>query len=151
MSNLTDRAWAAGFFDGEGCLGLYKGRGASGVTTYVPRLVVSGTNREVLDHLVTLIGGKVAEKSHQHEGWAQGYQLQIHAAAAIREALERMLPFLMLKRAEAEILLDFCISVTSKPSSKAKLTGEVIAYREGVVVQLHNLKGTSGKRGRIAA
>lgn len=148
MPNETDYAWAAGFLDGEGCLGVYVGSGYGGCKTHVVRVSVSSTSREVVEHLQGIIGGSVTVKSHQREGWSQGYQLQISRAAAVVHALEMLMPYIVLKRPEAELVLQFCRGITSKSSPKAKLTDEERAWRDGLVVQLHDLKGTSGLRGR---
>lgn len=60
MSRETDLAWAAGFFDGEGTVGLWKNNGGSpGLGRKRLSASVSQKPREPLDHFVSICGGKV--------------------------------------------------------------------------------------------
>jgi hypothetical protein len=50
----TDWAWAAGLFEGEGNIHKFQNKGGMGLHL---RLRVSSTDRDVLDHLVSIAGG----------------------------------------------------------------------------------------------
>lgn len=58
-------AWAAGLFEGEGCIGLTKVKGRSSKTGkpityyYYPRLSMSLTDLDTLERFVSVVGGKI--------------------------------------------------------------------------------------------
>jgi hypothetical protein len=92
MPSETDRAWAAGFYDGEGC------------TVYIPllvkndgrtrqghmRITVSQKDRRVLDRLVGVIGGRV----YGPYSVSEVHRLQIYSWDGVSRALEIMWPYL---------------------------------------------------------
>jgi hypothetical protein len=85
-------AWAAGFFDGEGCTFLSHG-GAGGRKRY-PRLSVGQNHREPLDRLAAAIGaGNVVGPYKGEFKWTLGGQ---KAASA----MERLRPYLCAAKRE---------------------------------------------------
>jgi len=99
-------AWAAGFFDGEGCINIAKPinkRPHATYITYALQAIVAQRDRRPLDELVHLFGGKVTTvKIHGSTYW----YLRRHGRKAV-EMLEQILPFLVLKKEQAELALKF--------------------------------------------
>ena len=88
---MNDSAWAAGFVDGEGCISLTSHR------TLVLR--VSQKDLRPLRKLKEMFGGSI--RPQKPTGCAQWYLSSAYAVAAIQQ----MLPFLILKREQADVAL----------------------------------------------
>lgn len=92
--------WAAGFIDGEGCIRInsYTSRKS---TLYNIVLKVSQKKKEPLEILVSLFGGKIGKYGQRNI-----YQWQVTNKMA-NEALKSLLPYLILKKEQAELALSF--------------------------------------------
>ena len=93
----TQAAWAAGFVDGEGCI-TFGTRG-----NLYPRVCASQKFREPLDHIRDVLGGVVVALKPWANG-AQYYEWSANGSVAIA-ALKVMLPYLRLKREQAELVI----------------------------------------------
>lgn len=89
-------AYVAGFFDGEGCVGFARCR-----STIFPRILVTNTNRDVLEELQANFGGDIKPLSLRKEAWKQGYSWRLSWSKAV-DFLERIHPYLRLKSRQAE-------------------------------------------------
>lgn len=98
----TEIAYAAGFFDGEGSIVIARQcRGL--VARRQHQLVISVSqmrNRWPLDTLARLFGGTVSQHTRGEYRWRV-----VSGKAA--EALDQMLPYLLVKRGQAVAALDF--------------------------------------------
>lgn len=63
MGTREEIAWAAGFWEGEGSIGLNRGNGHDGATC--PYLAASQVTREPLDRLARVLGGRVYGPYHR--------------------------------------------------------------------------------------
>jgi hypothetical protein len=102
--DMMDLAWAAGFFDGEGCISRKKG----GKRTW--RLVVQQNVRPPLEVLERLFGGTLYgpyTRQRSRDGVGQFsnpyYVWRLNTQADVLFALECMYPYLRVKGAEALI------------------------------------------------
>lgn len=88
--NDVELAWAAGLFEGEGCITIARGR--------YPRLVVRMNDEDVIRKLHRIVGvGSVVcddSPSMPKPQWRWG----CYRAAHVRELLEQMLPHLGERR-----------------------------------------------------
>lgn len=106
MLGLTrvERAYLAGFIDGEGYLGVAFRQNKRG-PAYYPCLAIVNTNREVLQWIGDLIGAKVnprpPPKKPQHR---QQFYVKLTGRPASRVILA-VGPYLRVKRTQAELLL----------------------------------------------
>ena len=98
--NKTDLAYIAGFFDGEGCICL----GKDGKHIYL-QVSASQTNEWIINWLRLSFGGGVSKKARKGRE-RQGWQWIVRGGKACMFLVE-ILPFLKLKRAEAELALQF--------------------------------------------
>ena len=102
---VADAAWAAGFFDGEGHIGIsHRPR----QRRFVLRIIVVNTDISALQKLRLLFGfGAVhARPRRDAERHRQAYHWQLGAKAA-ESFLKTVLPYLTVKRRQAEIALEF--------------------------------------------
>jgi len=119
----TDAAYIAGIIDGEGNISLhmYDGKGR---TTKVlrPRVGVTNTSLELLEWLRKVIGfgyiDRHKESSEHKDTWRYG----LYSVNDIRRLLEDILPYLVVKREQAELLLTFCKEhVSYRPATEVEI------------------------------
>lgn len=102
---VSDLAWAAGFIDGEGTISLY-GR-SDRLREYRVTVTAVNTNRIALDRLRAMFGGTVhlMHKDTPGRNWKPSFYWAISYGKAA-EAIKLLLPFLLLKRPQAELALE---------------------------------------------
>lgn len=93
--------WAAGFFDGEGCVCIARSKknGSPIYNSYTLQISAFQNARTPLDVLQTLFGGSVG-KNQNGWHWAR-------AGASAKPVLEQLLPYLIVKRTQAELGIAF--------------------------------------------
>jgi hypothetical protein len=95
-------AWAAGFIDGEGCIGIYR----TGANAYRVSLSAGQKyNEEPLMRLQALFGGTIVRPKGKNRSYANAYWNLTSKRAT--DALKEMLPFLTVKREQAEVAIAF--------------------------------------------
>ena len=148
MNTLTDgqKAYIAGFVDGEGCVSITKWQGKNNRTpVYALNLIVSQSGIIPLATLMNMTGvGSIHRKKEDPENCA--WRINPRNAAAL---LKDILPYLIIRKEEAELAIEF----QSKMGTK-NLGGQgyvvpqsVVAEREFYYQEMHRLKGSSGWRG----
>lgn len=102
MVTETDYAWAAGFVDGDGCISLYL---HSGVRHKYANVAVIVVQKDIspLEHFKVVFGvdnkiGVTRRGKHTY------FRLSINGQSA-KPVLEKMLPYLVLKKTVAETAL----------------------------------------------
>lgn len=137
-------AWAAGFFDGEGCVYGYESRaGAHGRFQFGIR--VAQTTPEPIEELQRTWGGTVRVATprntrHQTQWW---WSIQGRDAAAF---LEDVLPHLRVKFRAAQAAIPCLYRVhTSKQRFSER---EVAERRAAIAVLAETNAGKAGRRGR---
>ena len=88
MNNITDNtnlSWMAGFFDGEGTIGITRvKRHIRNVTySYCLRTAIGNTEKNLLEPFVARFGGKLAIKKVNSINAAQCFSWSLHANKAI--------------------------------------------------------------------
>ena len=134
----TDLAYAAGIFDGEGCIGIEKvNRPHRKNPEYKLRVIVVSTDRWLCEWLRFAFGGTVQErKSHPTHTKDQWSWVAYCSTAA--EFLRSVLPYMNLKRPQAELAIKF---QSHKKQKRTKgLTEEELALEEAQKVLMHSLK-----------
>ena len=96
-------AYIAGIFDGEGSIEFKKYRGTDGVTRHRIRIMVSNTSKELMDFLVSNIGGKVTKCKGSKK---PVYQWQLTRALDVFIFCKAILPYLIVKRTKVEDALN---------------------------------------------
>lgn len=95
----TDKAYAAGLVDGEGCVSSYYNSGVFEV-----RVVIAMTALGVIEWLHSTFGGDLRLKQVRNTNHKQVYIWQLRAKECI-PFLEAVLPYLKLKAKQAEIVM----------------------------------------------
>lgn len=129
----VDAAWAAGAFDGEGCVVVVVGKKSG------DRIKVSAPNTDprFCDNFKRIFGGSVSsvDMSKYNPKWRRQWRWEATGKAA-RAALERMLPHLCIKAEQARLALEFAATLRQGFTH----TPETIARRVEIDRLLRELK-----------
>lgn len=134
----TDLAYMAGFFDGEGCICIGKGKGGLGLVCSVVQC-----NEWILQLFKMSFGGNVRLRQPYKPERYRTFSWSICSKKAMA-FLRVIQPYLMLKRAEAEVAIQFQMA---KGRSGRHLTEGQKAVEETQRILVKNLKG----EGKITA
>ena len=98
--NDIEKAYIAGFIDGEGCISL-----AWRLKKYTtPIIQVANTNQDILVYLKTIFGGSLIDRQEKRINRKPSFAWVVCGQKAIN-VIRQIYPFLKLKKNQAEILL----------------------------------------------
>lgn len=123
MALATELAYVAGFVDGEGCMGIY----ANGTSLRLS-VQIGQKDKSVLVYIQGVIGGSLSFKNYWTLAW-------FNAEAAIM--LRQILPYLVLKRQQAELCVEF---MSLAPGMGRKASVERQERRLALAAQVKSLK-----------
>jgi len=98
----TDRAWAAGFIDGEGYISVHVRQKHKCLTVEVS---VGNTNHQSITHLQELFGGHIQHFNGRKKEWSENWRWTAPANVA-RIVLKSTIPYMQVKRKQAELALE---------------------------------------------
>lgn len=152
-------AYVAGFLDGDGCIilthrqsrrntnrstGTYKG-------LLEPRITFGNTNKEAMLTLAEFLGVNPHVYIAQNNGtWPYRqpyYRLQFGGCNKIKNVLENCIPYLIIKKDIAELMLKFIISRLEKKRQMRKGTGGRVGYSEEEWEILRRVRAIQGRKG----
>lgn len=151
MNKLTEieKAYLAGFMDGEGCIHISRGYDKKGISVsciYTLRVLIAQAGekgKEILTYWQEKVGlGIVVNQDRKNDKWKSSHTWIIstnHAAAF----LASILPYLIIKKEEAEIAIKF--QAVMKADGKNCRRGyvvpkSVIAQRDAIYTEMRRLK-----------
>lgn len=103
-----ESAYIAGFLDGEGNITILRRNQYLNKTPSYGLIVgFTNTDRHVLEWLSTKVAGGIYKKARYRENHRQGYEFRVWNKQETKFILESILPYLRIKRAQAEVALDF--------------------------------------------
>ena len=117
LAVIISTQYAAGFFDGEGCINITV-RGPSRQVCL--RVMLVNTDAPILRFFQIQFGGRLAKPRMNGDGWKEFRQLNWsgHAAAAFIREIE---PYLILKKPQAQLALEFWDFMQLPKSSRCEL------------------------------
>lgn len=123
-----DIAYIAGFFDGEGCVCVHHAgkETENKKSIYILTATIANTNKSVMDYLHSVLGGYIAE-NNKIIGCKTCYVLHFNSRKAYK-LLEKLLPYLRVKKKQAELTMKLRDIITNK--KRRKLNDEDIKERE---------------------
>jgi hypothetical protein len=103
--NDTEKAYIAGIIDGEGCLRIDSGKNGRGTVKYCITVSVSNTNFGLIEYLnkITNVGSVFLVKK---KGNRRPQLRWMVFSKQAEEFINQILPFLRVKKPQAEILLE---------------------------------------------
>ncbi len=145
----TEKAYIAGFFDGEGCVSISKYQGKNNRTpVYSLQVVLAQKGIEPLFELQELTGaGTIHDRTKYHKGT---YEWRMNARDA-NDFLIAIVSYLKCKRKQVELAIEYQSQQGHKKSGGKGwvVPQEMIDKKESYYLKLRELKGTSSiGRGR---
>lgn len=121
--------YVAGFFDGEGCIGIYSRKDRLGGFCLRTQLTqnVSVELLELLDFLVAAYGGHYSYQKTLSGNTKANWQLSSSNAMKFLESIE---PFLVLKKTQAVVAIEF---QKNRPTIKRNSNGQILCSSEKAV------------------
>lgn len=105
FQSLIDIIYIAGLFDGEGYITIQKPH--SGSRSHVLEIGICNTNKEIIDFVHNVLKvGHVDIKTYSNEKWRPLYRWIANSRQALK-VLEKILPFLKVKKKQAELAIEF--------------------------------------------
>lgn len=152
---MISPAYAAGLFDGEGCVHLrhqnlrpWKTDGTKHVSRFMLMITIANTNRDVLDVLQRCFGGYVTTTAMSRRQWKTVFRWVLTGAGDQRRFLTAMSPHLIVKRRQVEIALQYLDTIGILG---AHISEDVRHRRMAMIDELRflNFRGVrSGRRSR---
>ncbi len=158
----VEKAWMAGFMDGEGCITILRQRRPSRPSpAYRSFVTVTNTMCPALEPFVRFYGGYIRNVIENRTDkrkvkWADAYTWYCPVGSVVR-LLTHLRPYLLVKGGQAVAVLEFqqmkrAFERTFWPGQgggSAPLSAEEIAYREGLRIRVQ-LLNSKGQRARLA-
>lgn len=125
-------AYVAGIVDGEGHVGVAKTKqtGSMRSTRYAGVLIVGNTSRQLIEELVAVFGiGSISYRRGSER--TKGFFLWAIQSRNARDVLVRVRPYLVVKRAQADLVIEFVDGFESFKGGRAgKFGGQTVSERE---------------------
>ncbi len=135
----TELAYAAGLFDGEGCINIYHHRAREEGPLYeVLRITVAMTSRTTVEWLGATFGGPI----HSKPSTPKHRELWVWALNAKKAGrfLQLIRPYLKTKATECWLALEYLSQRTLYGGKRKGLPEEELALREGYLLALKTAK-----------
>lgn len=109
----TQKAWLAGFIDGEGFIGITFQRKKensqqSASPLFHPYLIITNTNKKSILYIKELVGeGNVYELKSKNRSLSPAFQFKLTKRGVLNNLLKLIKPYLIIKKEQCQILLKF--------------------------------------------
>lgn len=133
--------YAAGFFDGEGCVRLTATTECVGGI----HVFITNTYKPILDTFATQFGGTVSLRTESNDRHKTIYQWRIASKKGARVFLEAVLPHLVEKREQALVGLEYCSLPDLRINRFTRTNSEMVEgrrLRADMALRLKELKHT---------
>ncbi len=128
--------YAAGFFDGEGCISVKRVTRPGQRLGYLLRAQINHTHFPTLQQLKTQWGGYIGSVKQMESRYKTRWQWALDGDSLVK-FLQDIRPFLIEKTPQVEMALQF---VAEKTADRRALTPEQLAVREGYYLALRQAK-----------
>ncbi len=135
--------WLAGFIDADGMIGIHRQPTSAQTVTYVPEVAVTTTCLRTADHLSAVFEAIDVPVYRQlrkvtKPNWSDRHALTIRGMKRVSKILPLILPYLVTKQGEAEMLMEF---ITSRRSQSPREP-----YRERELALIAAIKAAKRER-----
>lgn len=137
--SIGHQGYLAGLLDGEGNVGLSRSRSRNARTwKYSPCVGVTNTYVDVLSFCKRVTGlGHLSPKKVEKLNWKVSYEWSIRSYEQ-QDFLTAVLPFLIIKRRQAELMLEFLTSCMW-PIGRGSPPEEIIVMRQVIFEEMAEL------------
>ena len=142
MINPIDLSYIAGIIDGEGTIGLHRNhfgpKERYRTPSYMLRIRVKMTDELIVRWLHSICGGRFYYSKKQIGNCKSVFEWSIVGKAANKLLLE-LLPYLKLKKPQAEIGIEFAKTINKTTGFQGILLPEVVKIREDLRTRIVKL------------
>ncbi len=115
----TEIAWLAGFIDGEGSIGIYGSRRKDGSLNYGARIQVASANGHAIEKIVSIldrlgISRRIYQREFENKNYSDSFYTTVNRLASLKILLPLLIPYLVIKRPHATLMLHWVSSRTEK-------------------------------------
>jgi hypothetical protein len=135
QATQNEVAWFAGFFDGEGSLGIYgyKRYKSSGYS-YTPKFQLASTSAHAIKHCVDIlhkmgVNAKIYQKEPQKKNHKEAWQIYFTKFSDMVKVLPLIKDHLVIKKPHADLVLSFVMSRIEKGINRGG-NGHINSYDE---------------------
>lgn len=129
MTEDLEAAYAAGLFDGEGHIGITVTKNGRGEKYHRLQVNVTNTNITVIHWLFERFGGCIHNPRYfTSENWREAHRWTI-ADGKASSFLQTVLPYLIIKKSQAELAIEFQATKTKGGFGTPKPD---LAHRDGL-------------------
>lgn len=152
INNISsvDKAYIAGFCDGEGTIGLRTGHSHDGRTpSYTLRVRISNTNKDILLWIQAVTGCGHIHCCKQIKDYKPKFEIAWSGKIAA-EILIQLYPYIRIKKIQAEIGIRFADTITN--TGGERLSKEIIIIRDSLRERMdvaNDSKNYMSKRGGL--
>lgn len=115
----TTKAYAAGILDAEGCLSIRKQIRIDKPINFASAIIIQTTSKELSNWMKHHFGGSIRFRKSVSDHWKDSFRWEIHNAVHGRRFLLQVLPYLRIKKKEAELLLKYyALESARSPASR---------------------------------
>ena len=133
-------AWVAGLVDGEGCIDCRSH--VPRRQRHLPRLAVSNTYRPALERVREVLGvGAISSQANPNRPL---WRWEVSGAAGVGAACAALLPYLVIKREQAVVMIALCERFTA---GGRRLDDAELTERSRLADELRRLKVAYNDRG----
>jgi len=117
-------AYLAGLIDGDGCVDAYVAQ-SDGSTWYRVYLAVNSVEHKVIKRLEELFGGKGHKRERPHYKHGFIWEWKLIVKQDVNDLIEQMIPYLVLKREQARLAVQFLNLPRGCPKDREALIREI--------------------------
>jgi len=139
LISITDAAYIAGIVDGEGTLSLSLSMPKRGGYHFGVRVCVTNTNTSLLKYLKKRVGGSI-QKKPSYKGLLPCYRWQICHRGEVRQFLQLIYPYLIIKKRHAEIIMEFLDDFVTLQKKSDEIKQEEIGRRVALWAEIKSLQ-----------
>lgn len=151
--SLMELIWLAAAIDFDGAIGMSKNK-AKTSTGYImaPQVQFTNTDPKLVDKIRVIyvkigVDRKPTPYTPSNEKWATQYHFCTQNHEEIIKILEAVEPFLISKKRQAQIVLDYCKSRSGKRGKKDPKTGKFTKTYDGSELIYYGLLEKLNKKG----
>lgn len=130
-------AYLAGFFDGEGHIRIQK---HSSRGSYMLSISCVQATPYPLDMYVEEFGGVVKVRDYLYRGIIKRKYEWRTSSMSAQKALEKMMPFLVAKKDEAEVAIKFRNTFRPQYGDRSKMSEDIILSRQAMMYDLQEMR-----------
>lgn len=125
----VEKAYIAGFLDGEGSVGIYKSR-----RTFVLAVSFAQKNPAILLWIQSIYGGTLVSQKPEHSGFAAAdivFQLRYTSRSDVIVLLRSLRPYIRVKKDQVDAVFDFFSLPDDAFEEKSNIVELVKALKHG--------------------